>query len=55
MFCITIGTDKERDWDVIADTATYQGGHFWHPKEGFIKNTREWSQLIDVNSKRSEL
>jgi len=55
MFCITIGTDKERDWDVIADTATYQGGHFWHPKEGFIKNTREWSQSIDVDFKRSEL
>jgi len=42
LFCVSIGTDKERDWDKISETTAYQSHHFMHPKKGFIKNDNEF-------------
>merc|ERR1712150_270806 len=37
VFCFSFGTDKDRYWDVIKNTAAEQGNHYMHPILGFIK------------------
>ena len=36
IFCLSIGTDKMRDWKYIKETVATQGEHYMHPFYGFL-------------------
>ena len=35
LFCLSFGTDKLRDWEVIRQTAAVQGNYYMHPIRGY--------------------
>ena len=41
LFCVSLGTDQMKYWDVISTTAASQGEHFMHPTYGWARIVAE--------------